>query len=556
MGGATPAQVSQMHQIRQYLDSLPQLAIIRPESQPLERPPQLPASLEAAGYTATGSRIKEAITHNKLYLFQPMSSAVWPGALLQGKSVAGGAFSMIPLPRGPGRIRLSGGFTSGNLARDLPVTVDGDRVRIDLLRSTGATDIATSSHFELVSARDFSEAAVKLGISYDGASMSASLRGAIRVETDQVMVVGRYTQVFYTASFEPLALPGSTDTRPHLFAPNVTLEDVKTYAQPGNPPLYVSEVAYGRIALVTFAAKGSVTEVEAAVKAAYSKVKGQLDVNTKNILNSMTISVIQIGNTGANMVNPVTVQDTETLRQALARFIDQGVRFNVQSNPGLPIQMTLKYVGSGAADQVAAITMTTEYLDVVSIQRPPRQCVTHLVWDGPGGGWQRVRMNGRDLEANPGDRFDFNYRGGWNWSGVVASGDYDAEGWHTWDRPRDSELGFPITNKSPFGLIGRFGSGSKAGEDPAFPPSKAPGAQACRPQIEGAPNCSSAFWIGRSRQVTAGESVNVGWGPLWLGTNDNNPYNGDANKRWTIEICVERKDYGGTSTRSARPFNL
>ena len=31
-----------------------------------------------------------------------------------------------------------------------------------------------------------------------------------------------------------------------------------------------------------------------------------------------------------------------------------------------------------------------------------------------------------------------------------------------------------------------------------------------------------------------------GYGDIYLGTNDNNPYNGDPNKRFTVKICIKR----------------
>lgn len=543
-GGAAPQQTSQMLQIRQYLDSLRQLVFVEPRSgQPQAL--QLPTSLAEAGYTGTFRQNTEAPTHDSLYLFQPVNSAIWPGALIQGRTVGGGTYSAIPLPRGPGRIRLSGGFVSGNLTRDIPATVDVDRVRIDLVRSTGATDIASPSQFELISARDFSEAAAKLGISYDGPSLTASGNVSVRMQSDEVMIVGRYTQAFYTASFEPLALPGAVDTRPHMFAPSVTLSDVQAYANNENPPLYVSDVTYGIMALVFFTAKGSVAEVEAAAKAAYSGVTADAEVKYKATRDSMNIRVIQLGIPGARQINPASIQQG-TVRAELEQLINQNRRFNAATNPGLPIQMTLKYVGSGRPDAIASIKLVTNTVDVVAINPPPKQCTVHQVWDGQGGGWRRVQIGSKYLNINPGDKLDINYKSGTNWSGVFATGEYDANGWHTWERPKDGELGFPITNKSPYGLVGRLGSGSNNGPDPAYQQSQG----RCRANA-----CSSAFWIGNSRQVTAGEA-DIQWGELWLGTNDNNPTNGDANKKWNIEVCVQRKDFGNTSTGGARKFSL
>ena len=106
------------------------------------------------------------------------------------------------------------------------------------------------------------------------------------------------------------------------------------------------------------------------------------------------------------------------------------------------------------------------------------------------------------------------------------------------------ELGYPITDRSPFALIARFGEGSNnIGPDR----SKAGYNQGT---AYGTP--SDWFLVGKSAQAVAGQAniqTGQGWpgiGNIWLGTNDNNPFNGD-HKKFQLTVCVKRNPYSPAS---------
>ena len=539
-GGGAQVAGNNTQQVRQWIDGLPRMAIVQPTvGQPF--PVALPPDMAGAGYTGTQRNVKEVSNSSTMYLFRPFSPAFVPGAVVQGATISGTApFATIDLPRAPGRLRLTGGFVSPSAAsrfRDLPEARGGevDNARIGLLNAIGATDSAGTSEFQYVYARSMQDAMVKLGVSYDaGPSASVAFDGSLQTTATDTMIVGRFTQVFYSAAFEP------DPATQAFFAPSVTLSDVQRMASPSNPPLYVSQVLYGRLLFVTFRSKASQVEVEAALKASYNKVKGSLDAKFKNTLAQTEIKVVQIGQTGQASINPAQIQDSETLQQAMARFIDQGARYNPSTNPGLPIGVVLNYIGSGAPGQVAISQMTTDYSEIVNIQAPNEQCLTHQVWDGPGGGWTQPLQSGKPVRINPGDSVRFNASGE-IWSGVPLSAFNGPDGW-----PTDPTSGprSPVLNRPPFALIGRFGDDNFSGDDPKWGGN-------CNTQ-SGA-GCSGAFWIGQARTVVAGEAVNVKYGDLWLGENDIFPNDGRADKKWSVNVCIARKDYGDQTTHGKSP---
>ena len=539
IGMAPSPAVSQSDQIRQWIDSLPQLAIVPATSQPLQV--QLPAHLTDAGYLAEGRNVRTVNKSDRLYLFRPFAKEIWPGALVQGASTSSSnAFAEIVLPRAPGTVRLVGGFVSTNpvnLSRHLPVPTGSavENAREELTRTIAATDAAGTYEHNYVYARSFQDAMVKLNLAYNsGPEANVDYKGSLKVETDETMIVGRITHTFYSAAFDPDPVSQS------FFSPDVTLAQVQRYASPQNPPLYVSQVMYGRMFLVVFRTKANQLDTTNALKGAYKKFKGELDVNVKKTLDQTSVKVIQIGSTGASLI-PFSHNDRETLEEAIQRAVSGGSRYNPQTNPGLPIGLVLKYVGSGVPGQTAIAQLSTDYSEIVNITAPPPTCYAHQTWDGPGGGWQRVQKPGGGyLRVNPGDIVQITADpSSQNFSGVFATFPYGPDGWYTWPTPRADHMA-PIMNKSPFALIGRFGEDSGQGDDPMWD-------GRCKP-LEGTAGCSSAFWVGQARTVAAGEAVNIRYGNVWLGTNDDNPQNGDATKRFNVEVCVTRKAYGDMTT--------
>jgi hypothetical protein len=104
------------------------------------------------------------------------------------------------------------------------------------------------------------------------------------------------------------------------------------------------------------------------------------------------------------------------------------------------------------------------------------------------------------IRVRPGDIIHIR-SSGQIWSGVVATGNVDANGWATWVKP--GEAGFPMMDKPPFALVGRVGA--------------------------------NWFYLGISADfMYAGASDT-----LKLSVNTNNYGVGDG--EWTVSVRVERR---------------
>lgn len=523
----------EMAAIQDYLDSLPPLTLVQANPGVLGPIPDLPRGI--AGRQRAGGRfVNQAAELTILRLF---SDVMWPGALVQGGSIANNKFAPIYLPRAGGRVRLATNFVGGGSDpkyRDLPLVGAGevDKAIQDMLREIKATDSAGLLQMDQAFAGTAQEAFVKLGVAYQG-SFTGSASGKFNKNYDQNTLFVKFTQVFYTVSFDLDA------TLPSPFlAPGTTLAAVERFASARNPPLYVSEVKYGRVLLMSFTSSLSKTDIEATAHAAYKGFTGDLEARYKDKLDAMSIAVLSVGETGDVAATPVVARTTTEAFDRLRAYVTAGSRYGA-TNPGGPIAFTMRYVGSrdglgGPYQPAIAQMVTDESPEVVSLEAR-EYCGErrYLVFDGVDERGRRGGWTSTELTANPGDKVRFFARGT-NWSGVLFTGDYGPRGWHTWDRPKDGERGFPITNRSPFALIGRFGAQNKEGRDITGGSDQySMGTQA---------DVSSSFFIGDSAEIVAGGDASSGqypnYGPIWLGLNDNVPDNGDAAKKFEVTVCI------------------
>jgi len=527
---------AQAAQIRSYLDGLPRLATVQAQPGTQSDAADLPIGL--SGLRRTGG----TFVNTSAELTPLKSDAVWPGALIQGATVADNVFSPIPLPRGPGRIRVAPNFVrqmpNGQMTplpsvvqyRDL-ATVGAEEVhtaREAVLNALDANDSAGATTMILASAGTAREGMVKLGVAWQG-NFPASMDGKLTTKYDESSMLVKFSQVFYTVSFDPdvnLVAP--------FFAPSVSLADVQRFTSSTNPPLYISEVKYGHVVLLAVTARMSPQEMEATLTAAHRGFSGSLAVTDKEKLEKMSIKLLTVGTSGVS-VSRLPARPGEDTFAALKDQVESGNRYRL-ANPGTAIAFTMRYVGSkgaaGAPYSVAIAQMVTDESPQLVSLTASRVCHAKLsVWDGEGGGWVKTGW-----EANPGDRVSFTAKGK-NWSGVYATGSHGPGGWVGWETPKSGQRGFPITNRPPYALIGRFGSGDNKGRDIT--------GGAGTYSVGTAGDTSSSFYIGESSELVAGGNVDAGQypghGDIWLGLNDDEPTNGDKNEKFSVEVCMTRK---------------
>ena len=371
-----------------------------------------------------------------------------------------------------------------------------NQARHDILNAVNPTDSPGLLKIDLQRASTLREVGVKFGVTVKGGAFGVDANATLD-QTYKQSTLATIRQVFYTVTFTPDG-PQATGIWPGSGGLNgVSFTDLQPYMGPGNPPLYVDSVQYGRFICVTAQGAFSSSELTAALKVHWTaSVSGNvnLDVRTKEILDHSQIKVYTLGVPGHQ-----NFPDLPDPIKDLTKVYTSGLSLTLQ-NPGAPISFTCRHIADGT---LARVGLAAEYTERLSAQGEDVHDRTFQVWDGPGGGHIDT-----SIMVNPGDIVKISAEGVID-SGVWLSEPHGPEGWpgHT------ADSGAPMNgNGTAYAHIIRFGNHGwqEAGR----------------------------FWEG---SPAPGEG-----GTLQLNINDNNPYNGNPRKggrfcEWTVHVDVQRK---------------
>jgi len=349
------APIDSSGEIDAYIRSLPNLPADPPQVVEGAR-----SDPQAEGdYRCTTQNLQETRQYDKIVAYAANSESLWPGAMVAGDSIYSGQFTQIVMPRAPETISVS----LDNLAGAKSAVLDHPSLasfreavsRILDANVTGATPANIYSEIEEVHSDKQIALALGADVSWLGSAASISSSFDWSQTNTKSRYLVRYTQAYYTVDVDQ---PG----RPSDFLdPLVTLRDVKSQVGPGDPPLYVSSVTYGRMVVFTFESQYSAEELGAALDFAYSggvDVSGDVSVTYKDIISQSKITAFILGGSGGMAAQTIDSYDD------LMAFIKGGGNWSKDS-PGAPIAYKLSYLRDNAPGR---ISLTTDY-DVKDCER-------------------------------------------------------------------------------------------------------------------------------------------------------------------------------------------
>jgi len=271
---------------------------------------------------------------------------IYPGALLQGAHYDGGSFTPITIPRAGGKITLSGLYLGG--AANYSATVDEvsyasiSNAIAKILNDNGIVGTAANASYRVDSVYSSNQWAFNLGtdVSFMAADLSAAADSGNQSAKNTVIM--KFTQVFYTVSFEDPKLATS------VFADGEAFDDPENQIGAGNPPLYVSNVKYGRqVYFVATSSLGS-SYVNAALRGAYSgaaSVTVTSGMSYKDIMAKTSISYIVRGGDAGLALAPIAAATPDEMYDKIKAFLaDRNAAVFSAQNPGIPVAYTLRYL--------------------------------------------------------------------------------------------------------------------------------------------------------------------------------------------------------------------
>jgi hypothetical protein len=302
---------------------------------------------------------------------------VYPGALLQGADLMRGVFKPITIPRAPGRLFLSGiTKEAGGVYTATVESINGPDVQQAIQDLLPQQAVGTTARLGANWQQTYSSEHLLFELGIDGrytspnfkASLSTSLN--LKTESNRTRLFYKFSQVFYDVIFEDPQLATS------VFRDGARFQDTENQIGPGNPPLYVQKVSYGRMIILLAESAYNSTEVEATLEAAAEgqNVQGEIrsGLSYKDVMSETSIHYMVLGGSAGLAVEPLKESDPEKLFEAVRNFLSQPAAAEYSaSNPGAPIAYTLRYLSTR---DVARASFSTTYdrknCTVTTIQEP------------------------------------------------------------------------------------------------------------------------------------------------------------------------------------------
>lgn len=193
-------------------------------------------------WICTTSTVSVLDGNGQFPLFNTNADVIYPGNLLQGKSLSNATSSPIVVERAGGTISYD--LNNGNLSSTFTV----DRVSKSSIQNAmnniiaNAGDVVPANfRLEIQEVQSENQLALELGLNMNTYSTKVKSSISFSSERSYNRFLVKLTQSYYTMSFD---LPTRLD---QLFDPSVTPEELTKYVQTDNPATFISSVTYGRI---------------------------------------------------------------------------------------------------------------------------------------------------------------------------------------------------------------------------------------------------------------------------------------------------------------------
>jgi thiol-activated cytolysin len=307
-------------------------------------------SIESQRWICTTKTLSVLDGNGQFPLFNTNADVIYPGSLLQGKTLANATPSPIVVERAGGTISYN--LTNGNLSSTFSV----DRVSKSSIQDAMNNIIANSGEevpanfqLEIQEVQSESQLAVELGLNVSTFTTKVKSNMSFSTDREYNRFLVKLSQEYYTMSFD---LPTSLS---QLFDESVTPEQLATYVQPDNPATFISSVTYGRIFYMLVESTSSSQEMEAKLDLSYgsfnNKLSGSVDVDSFQEMNNVKIKVIAYGGDSAGAISLAGERNI----QDIAGRLEEST--NIRT--GLPLSYVVRSVER--PDQVVGTKIATEY---------------------------------------------------------------------------------------------------------------------------------------------------------------------------------------------------
>jgi hypothetical protein len=290
-------------------------------------------------------------TPKEIVTFDPNSEILYLGSLIQGDSYVGGLGSMQSLPiyqRAPLTVSISFQMENNNREVQDPNLSSVKQAIGELVEAAQEKGHISGSSifFDQKTSYSLEQTALALNLSVN--YMVGSAKSSLEWEstTEKNTVSAYFIQKMFTVSMGNPQQPGD------LFSDDFTQEILDEQISmgrigPENPPVYVSNIVYGRMMTLTMTSSKSVTEMKASLQASYGAIEGGLEQKHKDVLEESTIRLVTIGGDAQSALDYLR---TGTLGEFF--------RKDAPLTTAVPISYTLRNLRD---NDIAKVSQTVDY---------------------------------------------------------------------------------------------------------------------------------------------------------------------------------------------------
>lgn len=292
--------------------------------------------------------------NGKFPLFNTSAEVIYPGSLLQGKTLSDATPSPIVVKRAGGTIshNLNNGNPNSSFTVD-EVKKSSIQDAMNGIIGDGSSVLPDNFSLDIIQVESENQLAIEMGIDVQTFTTKVSSDMSFSTEKQYNRTLIKLQQSFYTMSFD---LPTSLE---EIFDESVTPEQLSTYVQADNPATFISSVTYGRIFYMLVESTSSRQEMQAKLNVAYgafkNKAEGEVEVEAFNSLNEVKIKVIAYGGTGSERIAGAS---------NISEIVDRLAESN-DIRAGLPLSYVVRSVER--PDKIVGTTLATRY-DVVDCE--------------------------------------------------------------------------------------------------------------------------------------------------------------------------------------------
>ena len=264
--------------------------------------------------------------------FDPSAEVVFPGNLLQGRSLGGDAPDPVVLDRAPGTVTINLINGSQNVSAHVDTVRYSNVIQAmnDIIAANSGT-LPAAFTYRFAEVQSTRQMALSMGVNYN--SLTTDVTAKLNLETDSAYssYLVEFTQRYYTMSFD---MPGSYEA---LFQSSVTPAALQRYVGPDNPLTYISSVTYGRRFYLLVESTESASAIGGSIQASYDAAlaggSAHLEGRDVNTLSDKKVKVFALGGDSS-----LALASFSGNVDAVAQFLTQGGGIDT----GVPLSYTVR----------------------------------------------------------------------------------------------------------------------------------------------------------------------------------------------------------------------